>query len=807
MNNLLQDLRYGLRLLKKSPAFTCIAILTLALGIGANTAIFTVVNGVLLRPLPFSQPDRLVRVFDPSESGQVDSGDFSPQDFDDFVRMSKSYTALAAYEYFPGLTTENLTGVGEPTRLNAAFVSGAFFQVFPVQPLLGRVLAPADDVVGSNNVVMISRRLWHERFSADPNIAGRKVILEGAPFTIAGVLQANMQYPGADVDIWAPLTLLDEKSVPHIRQLRWQRVVGRLKSDVTIAQAHSEANVIMARLAQLYPDSNQTHNRAVVRGLQDVMVGDVRPAVLILFATVAIVLLIACANVANLALARGTGRSREMAIRAALGANRRRIIQQMLTESVLLSLIGGMLGVIFGGWSVEALVRLSHGTIPRADSISLDWRVLAFAFMVSLVTGVLFGMIPALRGASFDFQHAMKDAGYSTSEGHRRRTVRNALIVGEVAMSAVLLVASMLVVKSLWKLTHVDPGFAAENVLTISIRTPHEHQENAKESVAYRTELLRRVSEVPGVIAVGASKTLPMEAGGEPYSFVYTGKNGEVDIKPEAGVFIVSPDYFKALQIPLITGRTFTSEDNAAAAPGVLIVNQALANRYWPGESAIGKELRAGKNVLPIVGVVGDVRSEGLSKTPRSAIYGPFGKFPRSALQIYVRTNGNPLSVAGAVRAAIWGYEKNQPMEISTLSSISERQVAQPKFFTTVLSGFGGLALLLAAIGIYGVISYNVHQQIREIGIRMALGAQPSQVLSMVLANALRLTVIGLAIGVVLALIATRAMESLLFGVSVNDFASYAVMPLLLTGIALLASYLPARRATKVDPVVALHYE
>jgi putative ABC transport system permease protein len=473
----------------------------------------------------------------------------------------------------------------------------------------------------------------------------------------------------------------------------------------------------------------------------------------------------------------------------------------------LLSLLGGALGVIFGAWSVQALVALGEGTIPRANSIALDWRVLLFAFAVSLFTGVLFGTIPALRGAGFDFQQAMKDSGYSTSEGQRRRSVRNGLIVGEVAIAAVLLVASILVIKSLWKLTHVDPGFEANNVLTISIRTPQEHQRDRKESVAYRTELLRLVSEVPGVVAVGASKTLPMEAGGEPYSFTYTGGSGVVDIKPDAGVFIVSPDYFKALQIPLIAGRTFTQEDNVVGAPGVLIVNQALANRYWPGESAIGKELRVDKTVIPIVGVVGDVRSEGLAKTPRSAIYGPFGKFPRSALQIYVRTNGNPLSVAGPVREAIWSYEKNQPMEISTLSSISERQVAQPKFFTTLLSGFGGLALLLAAIGIYGVISYNVTRQIREIGIRMALGAQPSQVLSMVLRDALRLTAMGLAIGLLLALLATRALGSLLFGVSANDLASYAVMPLLLTGIALLASYVPARRATKVDPIVALHYE
>jgi putative ABC transport system permease protein len=807
MNSLLQDLRYGLRLLRKSPAFTFIALITLALGIGANSAIFTVVNGVLLSPLPYPEPDRLVELFNPAEDGYAKIGEFSPQDFDDFARESKSYSAIAAYSYIPGQTGMTLTSEGEPVRLTSASVSGQFFGVFPVRPVAGRMLTIDDDVVGRNSQVVISENLWRKQFGSDANIAGKKVILEGAPFTVVGVAPRSMQFPSKDVDIWSPLTLVGETSVPHIRQLRWMNAVGRLKPGVSLAQAHAEANVIMARLAKMYPDTNEGHGRAVVKNLQEVMVGNVRPAMLVLFATVAIVLLIACANVANLALAKGTGRARELAIRAALGADKRRLIRQMLTESTLLSMIGGVLGLLVALWSVQVLVKLGENSIPRTDAIVLDWRVLLFTFFISLATGVVFGLIPAVRGSALDFQSALKDAGYSTSEGHARRAVRNGLIIGEVAMAAVLLVASTLVMKSLWNLTHVDPGFAAENVLTIRVVTPKERAADRRAAIAYRMELIRRISEVPGVIAVGASKTLPLEGGGEPYGFEFAGPKGTVTIKPEAGAFVASSGYFKALNIPLVAGRTFTEEDNAPEAPAVLIVNQALAKKYWPGEDAVGKQLKIGKASATIVGVVGDVRSEGLASPPRTAIYAPPGIFPRSLMHIYVRTAGNPLSMATAVRQAIWGLEKNQPMDLMTLTSATETQVAQPRFFTTLLTGFGALALLLAGIGIYGVISYNVHQQIREIGIRMALGAQPSQVMRMVLGGAFRLTMIGLAVGTVVALIASRSLKSMLFGVSAGDVTTYLVMPIVLTAIALLASYIPARRATRVDPIVALHYE
>lgn len=807
MFTFLQDIRYGLRLLKKSPAFTVIAVITLALGIGANTAMFTVINGVLLRPLPYPEPQQLVKLFNPSDDGYAKIGEFSPQDFDDLARESKSYSAVTAYEYRPDQTGMSLTGTGEPVRLASSYVSGQFFNVFNVQPLAGRLLVPADDVVGKNSQVVISERLWRNRFNSDNSIAGKTVILEGTPFTIAGVAPAHMQFPAPDVDVWAPLSLIGESSVPHIRQLRWLNAVGRLRPGVNIAEAHAEANVIMARLAKAYPDTNTGHDKAIVRSLTETMIGDVRPAMMVLFATVAIVLLIACSNVANLALARGTGRIRELAIRAALGADRRRLVRQMLTESILLSAIGGVIGLAVAVWMVSALVRMGGLSIPRVHSISLDWRVLVFATGISLLTGFVFGLLPAVRGSGFDFQHALKDAGYSTSEGGSRRAIRNALIVGEVAMAAVLLVASLLVIKSLWKLTHVDPGFAAENVLTIRVVTPKERAADRQGAITYRLELVRRVSEVPGVIAVGASKTLPLEGGGEPYGFVYNAPSGEIQIKPEAGVFVVSPGYFKALAIPLITGRTFTEEDNKPEAPPVLLVNQALAKQYWPNESAIGKQIRAGKNTATIVGVVGDVRSSGLATPPKGALYGPFGLFPRSLMHIYVRTAGNPLGIAAAVRQAIWQVEKNQTIDMMTLSSVSERHTAQPRFFATLLTGFGGLALLLAAIGIYGVISYNVNQQLREIGIRMALGAQPSRVLSMVLGGALRLTAIGLAIGTVLAFAATRALHSLLFGVTSTDAISYVLMPAILLTVAAIASYVPARRATRVDPLVALHYE
>jgi putative ABC transport system permease protein len=809
MNTLIQDIRYGLRVLRNSPGFTLIALITLALGIGANTAIFTVMNGVLLSPLPYPEPERLVQLFNPSEGGLVRIGEFSPQDFDDLARESKSYSAIASYEFLPGQTGMNLTSEGDPVRLSVAYVSGQFFEVFPVRPVAGRLLLRDDDVVGSNRQVVISQNLWRKQFGGDTGIAGRKVIIDGKPFTVVGVAPQRMHFPSDEVDIWAPITLLDDTSVPHIRQLRWMNAVARLKPGVSVAEAHAEANVIMARLATQYPDTNEGHDKAAVKNLRDVIVGNVRPAMLVLFATVALVLLIACANVANLILARGTGRAREMAIRAALGADRSRIVRQILTESVLLSFIGGGLGLAFAAWSVDILITMSAGSIPRTDAIALDWRVLLFTFLTALTTGVMFGLIPALRGSGVDFQLAMKESGYNTSESQSRRRVRDALIIGEVAMAAVLLVASTLVVKSLWKLTHVDPGFEANNVLAIRLVTPKQRNIDEERSVAtsYRLEVLRRISEVPEVVSVGASKTLPLEAGGEPYGFDYAGPKGKVNIKPEAGVFIVSPGYYKTLEIPLISGRVFNEDDNKPNAPAVLIVNRALANRYWPGEDAIGKTLTAGKVQASVIGVVGDVRSEGLATPPRTAIYGPFGKFPRSVMHVYVRTQGDPLAMAGAVRQAIWGLEKNQPIDMMTLASATDKQIAQPRFFTTLLTAFGSLALLLAAIGIYGVISYNVHQQIRDIGIRMALGAQPGQVLTMVLKGALRMTLIGLGIGSVLALVATRSLKSLLFGVSTIDAATYVLMAIVLTGMAMLASYIPARRATKVDPMVALRYE
>jgi predicted permease len=807
MTTLLQDLRYAVRLLRKSPGFTFIAVLTLALGIGANSAIFTVVNSVLLRDLPYTNSQQLVQLFNPGEDGYVRIGEFSPQDFDDLARDSKSFSAIASYEYRSGNTGMTLTGEGEPLRIPGAYVSGQFFEVFGIQPVAGRLLMRADDQVGRNAQVVISESLWHKQFSSDPAIAGRKVVLAGQPFTIVGVAPAKMQFPGPEVDLWAPLSLLGDDDVPHLRQLRWLSAVARLKSGVTISQAHAEANVIMGRLAKAYPDTNRGHERAVVQGLQESLVGNVRPAMLVLFATVAGVLLIACVNLANLALARGAGRMRELAIRAALGANRSRLVRQILSESTLLSLIGGALGLLVAFWTVGVLVKMGAGNIPRASTVSLDAPVVVFTFLLSLATGLLFGVLPALRGAGADFHSALKDANYTSSEGQKRHAIRSVLIVGEVAMAAVLLSASILVVKSLWNLLEVDPGFASNNVLTVRVVTPEEHSKGREESTAYRMEVLRRVSEVPGVIAVGASKTLPLEGGGEPYGFQYMGPNGVVEIKPEAGLFVVSPGYFDALGIPLVSGRVFTEADNNPATSPGLIVNQALAQKYWPGEDAVGKQLRIGEAAIPVIGVVGNVRSQGLATNAGSAIYGPFGRFPRSLMHIYVRTQRDPLSLAPAVRQAIWGYEKNQPMEMMTLSSATAKQVAQPRFFATLLTAFGALALLLAAIGIYGVISYNVHQQVREIGIRMALGAQPSHVLRMVLGGGTRLAGIGLTIGVVAALLATRAMGSMLFGVTANDVTTYVVMAVVLMTIALVASYLPARRATKVDPLVALRSE
>ncbi len=811
MESWLTDLRYGLRTLAKSPGFTLVALLTLGLGIGANAAIFSVVQGVLLRPLPYQEPERLVRVFHTHAEQGVMDGAFSPQDFDDLTRELAGprgpWERLGAYFFTPGQSGMTLTGEGEPRRLEAAMVSAGFFTALGVEAARGRTLRPEENVPGADRVVLLSDRLWRRSFGADPRIVGGTLRLDGEAYTVAGVMPPSFQFPAREVDLWAPISLIGEDDIPHRRSLRWMHVVGRLRPGTSLERADVQTDALLARLAAAYPDSNEGWSAGRVVPLHEALVGDVRPALVVLLAAVAGVLLIACANLANLLLARATTRGRELAVRAALGAARRRLVRQLLTESVLLALAGGVLGLFLAVWGVDALVALAAGELPRPDEVTPDARVVAFTFAVSLLTGLAFGLLPALRASRLaDLHAALKEGGRGGGGGRGRSLARNGLIVAETALAVVLLVAAGLMLRSFWSLVHVDPGFRAENVLSLSLTFP-EYPEPTQLAAA-RDEVIRRVEELPAVIAAGASKTLPLEGGGEPYGFTVPGRAGALaEVQPQAGTFIVSPGYFRALGIPLLAGRSFTARDDDGERP-VVVVNRAFARQLWGGEEAVGKTLLLGEIPLEVVGVVGDVRSGGLAAEPGSAVYIPQSLAPRSDMKLFLRTAADPLAVAGAVREAIWSFDRDLPIsDVAALAQVVAEDVARPRFLTTLLGLFGALALTLAAVGLYGVVAYGVGQRTHEIGIRMALGARRGQVLRNVVGQGMRWTLLGLALGLAGAFAATRLLAGLLFGVAPTDAATFAGVALLLATAAALASWLPARRAAATDPLTALRSE
>ena len=809
MESLLLDFRYGLRMLARAPGFAAVAVLALGLGIGANVALFSVVRGVLLRPLPYAAPDQLVKVatVDPVRPGQLKP--FSPQDLDDLRRQQDAFAAVGAYWYSPASSGKVLTGSGEPLHLETAFADSAFFNTLGISPARGRAFLPSEDIHGNDAVAVLSDALWRRQFGADPAIVGKTISLDGAPFVIVGVMPPSFVYPSRQADLWLPLSQITDSAIPHIRSLRWIEVVARLKQGVSPAQASGGASAIMQRLAQQYPDSNRDDGAASVVPLRQSIVGDVRPVLLALFAAVALVLLMACANLANLLLARGAARTREFAIRAALGAGRARLRRQLFTESLVLAVLGGAASFLFANWIVVALLTLSAGSIPRAGDVRIDPTVVAFGVVLSLATGLLIGAIPAMKLAAARMWDSLKAIGAAATADAQHQRGRDLLIVAEVALACVLLTASALVLRSLWKLVSTDPGFDSSHVLTVQLPLPlYKFTDPKTQRAAYVDEILRRVAALPGVTAVGGSKTLPLYGGGEPYDFNLTDSHGQTQhIVPTAGAFIVTQGYFEALRIPVVSGRAFDEADIKNKRV-VAIVNRTLAQTYWPGEDAVGKYLDFGKEKVQVIGVVGDVRNEGLSKPSGTALYIPASLAPRAKLDLFLRTAGDPLAIAGAVRQAIRDYEPDQAItEIAPLEQEVQDTVAQPKFFTTVLSAFGGVALLLAGLGIFGVISYSVGQRTREIGIRMALGASRAEVLGMVLRQAATLLGVGAAIGLLGSLLCGRLLVGLLYGMSAADPASLAASLAVLSLVALAAALIPAARATRIDPMVALRYE
>jgi predicted permease len=808
--DLAQDAGYTLRQLRKKPGFAALAILTLAFGIGANTAIFNVVHGVLLSPLPYHDPSRLTGLFTIDPARPAQHGPFSPQDLDDFRHQQQVFSSVGAYWYSAASSGRTLTGQGEPQHLETAFVDSSFFAALGIAPGRGRDFVASEDVHGNDGAAVLSDHLWRGQFNADPRIVGKTVSLDGVPVVVVGVMPRSFVFPAQPVDLWLPLAQITDNEIPHLRALRWIGVVARLKPGVSAAKAASASTLIMQRLAQLYPQSNQSSGAAAVVDLRETLVGQVRPILLALLAAVALVLCMACVNLANLLLARGTARGREFAIRSALGAGRARLRRQALTETVVLALLGGLASFLVERWMCSAVLALSGSSIPRPDEIRMSTPVIVFGVALSFATGVLIGIIPAMIVTAGRVWDSLKTTALSASADAGRRCGRDALIVSEVALACVVLAASSLVIESLWKLVNLNPGFTPRHVLSVELQLPlYKFPEPSTPKIdAYRDELLRRVAAVPGVTAVGGSKTLPLYGGGEPYDFKVVNSRGQAQtVMPSAGTFIVTQGYFEALSIPVLAGRAFTAADLAQDRL-VAVVNRSLAETYWPGEYAVGRDLDFGKAKLEVIGVVGDVRNEGLNVASGTALYVPASLFPRSKLDLFVRASGEPLSVAGAVRQTIRNFEPDQAISnIEPLQRQVQQTLAQPLFFTIVLSAFGAVALLLAALGVFGVISYNVRQRTHEIGIRMALGASRGLVLAMVVRHAAMLLAFGAAFGLAGALLSGRLLHGFLYGVSAADPAALLASFVVLGFVALAAALIPAARAACIHPMVALRDE
>jgi len=817
MRTLWQDLRYGVRMLARTPGVSAVAVLSLALGIGANTAIFSVVNGVLLKSLPFPEPERLVALSESSPKTPEMAVAFP--NYLDWREAQTAFEELAARMPTGGV----MTGGGEPERVTGRMVTASFFPTLGVRPQVGRFFTEAEDRPGGEPVMVLSHGLWQRRFGGDPRVVGRGVEYNGASWTVVGVLPADFDFYGQNNlnnDIFIPLGHLYGEEFMRERESHTVMVTARLKRGISLERARAEMQALAARLGEQFPESNRDHGIAV-RPLLDDYVGEVRPALLMLTVAVALVLLIACANVANLLLARGASRRKEIGMRMALGASRGRVVRQLLTESLLLAAAGGLTGLLLASWGVDLLTGLSPDTLPRVENISPDARVAAFTLLVTLLTGVIFGLTPALQTAKFDLQDALREGSLRATGGRRGRRLRGALVVSEVALSLVLLVGAGLLVKSFWRLTRVEPGFDPQNVLTLRLRLPDARYPEAAQSIAFLTEVRRRVGALPGVRLVSITSGFPL---GRSDDSDYT-----VEGQPEprrsgdwssAHRLSVDEHYHQALGIQLLAGRHFTPHDAAGAAP-VVIVDEDFVRKNFKGAApaeVLGRRLRFGGDEEPwreVVGVVRHVRQDGPETTSRTQIYRPWTQVnPKwlaqnaRAMDLVIKSSVEPRSLVGAVRREVQGVDRDQPLgNVRTLEELLERSVAPRRFNLVVLGIFALLALLLGAVGLYGVLSYVVTQRTREIGVRVALGAQRQDVLRLVIRQGLALASAGVALGLLAAFALTRLMESLLFGVSALDPPTFAGVAALLLLVGLLACYLPARRATKVDPLVALRYE
>jgi putative ABC transport system permease protein len=794
-------------MLLKKPGFTVVAVLALTLGIGANTAIFSVVNAVLLKPLPFERQEQLVQVWGSDQKrgrGQIPT---SYPNFADWREQNQVFEHIAAYSESVAI----LTGVDAPEQLSGVSTSGDLFAVLGARAAQGRVLTREDEQPGSPRVAVLSYGLWQRRFGANPALVGQQLMLDGVNTTVIGVMPQGFVFPinALKTEYWIPLNSQSETNKE--RGANYLSIVARLKPGVGMAQAQAEMETIARRLEQQYPDRNAGRSIRLV-SLYEGIVGNIRPALLILLGAVGFVLLIACANVANLLLARAASRRKEIAIRTALGAGRLRIVRQLLTESVLLSIVGGALGLLLAIWGLDLLMAVIPSDLPRMGEIGLDARVLGFTLLVSLLTGIVFGLAPALRASRLDLNESLKEGSRGSSESISRNRVRSLLIVSQVSLSLILLVGAGLLIRSFKQLQDVSPGFDPHRVLTASVALPDAKYHEDSRITAFFHQVLERSAQVPGIEAIGAVSPLPLSGEIAMNSLVIEGRPapgpGERLITNSR---VINPDYFRAMNIPLIKGRAITEQDNKDA-PRVVVINETLARKYFPGEEAIGKRIDvtiAEKNMAEIVGIVGDVKHLSLDKEAGPECYFSYQQIAYPYMTLVARSQSdNPASMVAGLRQAVEQVDKDQPLsDIRTMEQLLSNSLARRRFNMLLLGVFAAVALLLASVGIFGVMNYSVTQRTHEIGVRMALGAQGRDILRMILAQGMILALIGVGIGLVGAYLLTRLMASLLYGVTATDPLTFVGVSLVLSAVALLANLIPARKATKVDPMVALRYE
>ncbi|HEU4631082.1 MAG TPA: ABC transporter permease [Gemmatimonadaceae bacterium] len=805
MDSLLRDLRYALRTLRKTPGFTFFAVLTLALGIGAASTIFSVVNTVLLSPLPYRDPGSIVAIYEANPKDGVDAFPVAPANFMDWQRDNRVFSAIGASRNRP----LNLTASGaEPERIPAAQVTAGYFTALGVAPRLGRAFTAEEDAPGGGHAAILSDALWRRRFSADPKVVGQTITLNDQPYTVVGVAPASMRLPSTQTELWVPMAFSAEEAAN--RGNHSMSVVARLRPGVTLEQARAEMRAIAQRIAATYP-ALQKGFTTNVRPLSEDIVGDARTPLFVLAGAVGFVLLICCANVANLMLARAAGRQKEIAIRSAIGAGRRHIVRQLLAESVVLAILGGGVGLLLSTWGVDLLVALGPRELPRLDELAVDGRVAAFAITVSMLTGLVFGVAPALHASRADLNETLKDGTKGSSGGPARARARQALLVAEVAISLTLLVGAGLMLRSMSRLRDVDPGFETANLLTGVVSLPATKYDTPEKRVAFFDAVGERLRAAPGVERVAFVANLPLSGSVSMSGYWIEGKTpvGDNTKVPVASSYVVTADYFRTMEIPLARGRLFTAQDRAGT-PYVAIINETLARQQFGAEDPVGKRIQFDPDsgaYYEIVGVVGDVLHRGLGEDAPPQLYITYAQNPFGGLTAVVR-GASATALTNALRGAVREVDADLPVaRIRSMEELIAEGIARPRFITLLLGTFAGVALVLAVVGIYGVVAYSVAQRTQEFGIRMALGADARRVLGEVVGQATRVTAVGVAIGVAAALVMSRGLTSLLFQVNAADPLTYGAIVGVLLVVTVVASWVPARRATRVSPMAALRPE